>query len=120
MLKIGLNTLNNIEKGLNPEFRVKVHFQVPELYTIEDYLQSVASIYASMSSVGLYEIGNAVVTLKNANYYFSRKFEKELPNNKRIEVFIWTGYEDILIATGIVRDNNWTLTETILTLNVNS
>jgi hypothetical protein len=99
---------------------VKVYFQVTETYTEDDYLQSVDSINASMSSVGAYEIGNASVKLKNKDYYFSRKFQRELPNNKRVEIYIWTGVEEILVASGRVNDNNWQLTDTLLTLNINA
>jgi hypothetical protein len=73
-----------------------------------------------MSSIGKYEIGNATITLKNRNYYFSKKFAKELPNNRRVEIYLWKGFEEILLAAGMVKDNNWSLTPTLLTLNVNA
>jgi len=120
MLKINLNGINTIDKGRNPEYRVKIYFQQTETFTEDDYLQSVGSINSSMSSVGQYEIGNASVVLKNKDYYFSRKFEKELPNNRRVEIYLWTGFEEILLAAGIVRDNSWTLTPETLTLNLNA
>ena len=120
MFRIGLASLNAIDSGILPEYRIKVHFRIPETYTPDDYLQSVSSIDSSMSSVGSYGIGNASVTLKNIDYYFSRKFARELPNNKRVEIFLWTGHEEILIFAGIVKDNSWQLSATALTLGVNA
>jgi len=120
MLKLKLAGLNALEIGQKHVFKVKVYFQQLEIYTELDRLQSVASINSSMSSVGLYSIGNATITLKNYDYYFSDKFARELPNNKRVEIFLDMGIEEVLVASGTVRDNSWSLTETLLTLNINS
>lgn len=118
MIRLGIDSLNAIEKGISPKFPVKVHFQVPETYTLDDYLVAVGSIKTSMSSVGGYEIGNASITLKNIDYYFSRKFTRELPNKRRVEIFLDTGYEEILISSGIV--STWQITPETLSLNANA
>ena len=118
MLKINLDTLNAIDRGVMPRFQVKLFFQVPEVYTEDDYLASVGDINASMSSVGSYSIGNGSVTLKNKDFYFSRKFTRELPVNKRIEVSISIGAQELLFAAGVIK--GWKLDPTLLTLSVTS
>ena len=118
MLKVNIATLNAIDMGAVPKFQVKLFFQVPEVYTEDDYLASVGDINSSMSSVGSYSIGNASVTLKNVKCYFSRKFARELPVNKRIEVFISIGSQKPLFASGIIK--SWKLDPTLLTLSVTS
>jgi hypothetical protein len=120
MIKLGLQSLNAIEQGLIvPEYRVKVYFQAVETYTVEDYLSAVNSVKSSMSSIGNYEIGNASVMLKNTNYYFSKKFVRELPNKRRVEVYLWTGYDEKLLFSGIV--SGWEISPvTTVSLSVNA
>jgi len=119
MLKVGIDSFNAIEEGINPEYKVIIYFQEPETYTKDDYLISPGDISTSISESGRgYEVANTTIKLKNEEYYFSRRFAKELPDKKLIEVFMNTGFEDILMLRGIVSD--WTLTETELNLNINA
>jgi hypothetical protein len=120
MLKFGLASLNAIAQGAKIKFIVRIYFQVPEDYTKEDRLLDIGSINTSLSSVGSYEIGNSTISLSNKDFYFSRKFKKELPNNRKVEIFIDTGFEKIRYCAGMVKDNSWQLTPTLLTLNINA
>lgn len=117
MLKIGLNTIQAVEHGIKPKYKIKVYWQEPEVYSEEDYLLSVGDISTSMSE-GAYEVANATVQLKNEDYYFSQRLARELPNNKLIEIFMTIGSEDILVFRGIV--GSWSLSPEILTLNINA
>ncbi len=112
MIKAGLAEIAAIEQGIKPDYKVIVYWQVPEAYTESDLLISVGDITTSMSGGSSYEAANTVVELSNEDYYFSRKLEKELPNNKLIEIYI---HNSILIYRGIV--SSWKLTETTLRLN---
>lgn len=120
MIRLGLLSINAIEQGLIvPDYRVKVYFQAVETYTVAKYLAAVDSVRSSMSSIGNYEIGNCTVTLKNIDYYFSRKFARELPNRRRVEVYEWTGYEEIMLFSGIV--SGWEISPvTTVTLRINA
>lgn len=121
MLKVDLNTINAIEQGIKSAYKVKVYWQEAETYTEGDYLISIGDISTSMSE-GSYEIANTIVTLKNEEYYFSKRLSRELPNNKLVEVSLVipaeVGVQDILIFRGVV--NTWQLTELSLTLNINA
>lgn len=117
MLKLSLTSLNAIEQGAGMKYKVKIYFTVTEAYTEDDYLQSVSAISTSMSG-GSYEIANTTVTLRNKDYYFSRKCVKELPNKRPVEIYGIIGAEEILLFSGIV--GNWTLTATELSLGVNA
>ncbi|NOZ68031.1 MAG: hypothetical protein GXP46_01980 [Deferribacteres bacterium] len=118
MLNVSIDSLNAIEEGINPAYKVVVYFQEPETYTEDDYLLNAGDLSTSMSEDGGYEVANTSVTLRNQEYYFSRRLAKELPDNKLVEIFMNTGFEDILLFRGVVYD--WQLTETELTLNINA
>jgi hypothetical protein len=119
MLKLSPEAMSYIEQGgrISPE--ATIHFQVPETYTEEDLLVSVGQLTTNMSAEGGYAIANTTITLKNQSYYFSRKFAKELPNNKLVEVFFIVGDERIQVFRGIT-NKDWKLTPSLLTLNVNA
>lgn len=121
MLKVDINTFNAIDRGIKPSYKIVVYFQEPETYTEDDYLVSVGDISTSMSE-GSYEIANTTVTLKNEDYYFSKRLARELPNNKLVEVYLViiaeAGVQNILIFRGVV--STWQLTEMLLTLNINA
>lgn len=119
MLKADLATLALIDKGVKPVYSAIIYFQQPETYTSEDFLESIGDITSSLSADGRYEINNTTLTLLNRGFYFSQKFGRELPNNKRCEVSMTIGSQTILIFSGII-GGNWTLTETLLTVNVNA
>jgi hypothetical protein len=118
MLKLPITALNAIQQGIRPEYKVRVHFQAPQDYTEDDYLQDIGQMRWSMSQDGPYEITNGSITLKNINYYFSQFFDRELPDNKRIEIYLIIGAEEILLTSAVIR--RWTLTPTIVTLEVNA
>jgi hypothetical protein len=118
MLHVSLDMLSAIEQGVKPAYEVTVYFQQPETYTEDDYLLSVGGLRTAMSG-GRYEIANTSIMLSNENYYFSRRFAKELPNNKLVEVYMNIAGERILIQRGIV-NQNWTLDEIKVTLNINA
>ena len=121
MIQISLSTLQAISRGVKPINKVKVYFQTPETYTDDDYLAGVGDLSVSMSSEGSYEIANTTITLKNKDYYFSRRLNKELPNNKLVEIFMNISGEEILIFRGIIpNEGGWTLTKELLTLNINA
>jgi len=114
MLKVGIDSLNMIERSFRPDFKVIVYFQEPETYTPDDYLSGVGDITTGMSGEG-YEVANTTVTLLNRDYYFSKRLARELPNRKLVEIY--AGFaEDILLFKGTV--NSWQLTEQALTLNL--
>lgn len=119
MLKLPLNALAGIDANITqPAYTVKVYWQEPETYTIDDYLLVVGDLSTSMSD-GSYEIINTIITLKNEDYYFSRRLAKELPNNKLMEIFMTMAGEDILIFRGLIpKVGGWTLSGTVLTLNI--
>ena len=119
MIHASLATLQALEKGLALQYKVTIYFQQPEIYTFDDLLRSVGDPSQSLSSDGGYEIGNTTIVLDNKDYYFSRKFAKELPNNKLVELHMQAGDESILLFRGVVA-NGWTLTQTELTLQVNA
>jgi hypothetical protein len=122
MLRITLSAMQTIEQGVKPEFSVTVYFQQPETYIENDYLLSVGGLRTAMSE-GRYEIANTSIALSNEKkdgvHYFSRKFERELPNNKLVEVYMLIAGEKILVQRGVV-NKNWTLNETKVTLNINA
>jgi hypothetical protein len=118
MLRVPLDMLNALSQGVKPAYEVTVYYQQPETYTEDDYLLSVGGLRTSMSE-GRYEIANTSIVLSNENYYFSRRFAKELPNNKLVEVHVNIAGERILIQRGIV-NKNWTLDEMKVTLNINA
>lgn len=122
MLKVSLSVLNAVEKGVKPELEVRVHFQQPETYTEEDLLLSVGALSTSMSSEGAYEIANTTITLKNEDRYFSRKFSRELPVKRKVDVLMTIEGEEIEIFSGIVSAGRggWSIKSGILTLNVNA
>lgn len=120
MLRVPAGALRAIEQGARISYAVKIYWQQPETYTEDDYLIDVGDINTSMSGGG-YAIADMSVHLKNKGYYFSRRLEKELPNNKLIETFMMIEGAAVLIARGIVpRENGWSLTDTVLTLNINA
>jgi hypothetical protein len=122
MLRIPLTAMQAIEQGVKPEYAVTVYFQQPETYTENDYLLSVGGLRTAMSE-GRYEIANTSITLSNekkdGSHYFSRKFGRELPNNKLVEVYMLIAGERILVQRGVV-NKNWTLNEMKVTLNINA
>ena len=118
MLRIPLNVMNAIAQGVKPAYEATVYFQQPETYTEDDYLLSVGGLRTAMSE-GRYEIANTSLTLSNENYYFSRRFARELPNNKLVEIHAVIAGERILIQRGVV-NQNWTLNEMKITLNINA
>jgi hypothetical protein len=119
MLQLTPYSLAALEGICNPVYKAKVYFQSPEIYTVEDYLQSIGPISSAMSKEGGYVVQNTIVILINRDFYFSRKFAKELPVKKLIEIFIVINSEEILIFSGIVSDSSQ-LDETTLTLPVNA
>ena len=120
MLKIDLQILRAIEQGVKPKYKIKVYWQEAELYTEDDYLLSVGDLSTSISR-GAYEIANTTVTLKNQNYYFSRRLHRERPNNKLVEILMQIAGKDVLLFRGIIPlSGGWTLTEMLLTLNINA
>lgn len=119
MLRVSLDTLNAIAQGAGIDYEVIVYWQEPETYTKADYLQDVGDISAGMSEEGSYEIANVGITLKNTDYYFSRKFARELPNNKLVEIYQLIAGQRILAFRGVVAQN-WKLTPMGLTLNINA
>ena len=121
MLKISKEGMNFLEKGGKVRTEVTIYFQVPETYKEDDLLISAGDNNTSMSSEGGYTIANTTITLKNENYYFSRKFTKELPNNKLVEVFDVIGEERVLGFRGII-NKDWRIAASAgtLTLNVNA
>jgi len=119
MLKITKEGMNLLEQGCRVKPEVTIYFQVPETYTEDDLLVSAGDTTINVSSEGGYSIANTTVTLKNEDYYFSKKFAKELPNNKLVEVFHLIGEERVLVFRGIV-SKDWKLTPSLLTLNVNA
>lgn len=118
MIKLSLNALNALASGIKPVFTVKVHFQEPEIYTEDNFLQSPGTISTSISREGGYSIANSTIELNNVGFYFSEKFEKELPNEKLVEIFVNVAGESKVIFRGTV--SSWTLTPLNLTLNVNA
>lgn len=118
MLELSIESLNAIEAGIKPAYKVIVYFQEPETYTEDDYLVNAGDMSTSMSESGGYEVANSSITLKNQDYYFSRRLARELPDKKLVEIFMNTGFQDILILRGVV--SSWSLTETELTLNINA
>lgn len=108
-----------LEKGRAPQYNVTIYFQQPEVYTPDDLLRSVGDPTQSLSADGGYEIGNTTVILDNKDYYFSRKFGKELPNNKLVEIHMLIGDESKLLFRGVV-SNSWTLSAAELVLPVNA
>lgn len=119
MIRASLAAMRLLEKGHAPQYRVTIHFQQPEVYTVDDLLRSVGDPAQSLSSAGGYEIGNTTITLDNKNYYFSRKFSKELPNKKLVDLHMLIGDESLLLFRGVI-SSGWTLTATELTLQVNA
>jgi hypothetical protein len=106
--------LNAVERGIKPLWKVRVHFQQPEDYTLDGgdgqaqdlpLLLSVGRISAALSSEGGYAVSNTTVILKNDQRYFSRKFARELPVKRLVEIFITLNGTDILRFRGIV--GNW-------------
>jgi hypothetical protein len=121
MLKIPLAVLNAVAQGRKPDYEVVVYFQEPEVYTEDDYLQSVGDIASSMSNEGGYQIANTIVTLKNVEKYFSHvRLPKELPDNKLVEIYAKLAGEKVLIFRGIVQSGGWKLTPMNLILNINA
>lgn len=118
MLKISKEAMNFLEQGGKIKHEVTIYFQVPETYTEDDYLLSAGDLSASMSSEGGYSIANTTITLKNEGYYFSRKFTKELPNNKLVEVFLLIGQERVLTFRGII-NKDWRIATSARTLILN-
>lgn len=121
MLKINKEGMNFLEQGGKVKVEATIYFQVPETYTEDDYLLSAGDLSANMSSEGGYSIANTTITLKNPEYYFSRKFAKELPNNKLTEVFLLIDQERVLAFRGII-NKDWRIAVSAgtLTLNVNA
>lgn len=121
MFKISKEGMNFLEQGGKTKSEVTIYFQVPETYKEDDLLISVGDINTSMSSEGGYSIANTTITLKNEGYYFSRKFAKELPNNKLTEVFFLIDQERVLAFRGII-NKDWRIAASAgtLTLNVNA
>lgn len=121
MLKMDIDTMRAIEKVAEQHYKVTVYWQEAETYTEDDYLLSVGDLETSMSGES-YEVANVTVSLRNKDYYFSRRLAWELPNNKLVEIYISivtdAGIRDILIFRGIV--STWQLTETTLTMNINA
>lgn len=114
MIKASLNKIRQIEQGKNIDFIVKIHWQVPEIYSADNKLIRVGDITTSISD-NVYEVANTTIELSNEDYYFSRRLEKELPNGKLVEIYI---YDDILLLRAIV--DGWELTQTTLRLNINA
>lgn len=119
MLKLSLDSYKAIENGVKPVFKIIVYFQSPEIYTEEDFLDSALPVRTGMSRDG-YEIGNFTVRLKNISKYFSRKFTRELPNRRQVELRMNVGYEDIVVTSGIVNTWQYDLASNIVVLNVNA
>ena len=119
MIRASIPTIRAIEKGAPLQFIVVVGFQQPETYTVEGYLNSAGDISQSMSGEGAYEIQNTTVMLKNDQYYFSRKFSREMPNGKPVVISIIIEGQTIEIFSGVI-DNNWSLTPTELSLPVHA
>jgi len=44
MIPLTLEALSDIERGVRPEFKVKVFWKEPEEYTLNDYLQGVGDL----------------------------------------------------------------------------
>jgi len=118
MKKLSLESLRAIERGVAPELSIKIYFQDPEIYTKNDYLESAGPLSEGMSSEGAYSIANASVVLRNKNYYFSRKFGKELPVKRLVEISGMVGTDIILLFRGII--GRWRLTEALVTLEFNA
>jgi hypothetical protein len=118
MLNVPLAVMRAIEEGEKPSYEVTIHFQQPETYTEDDRLMGVGGLRTAMSE-GRYEIANSSIVLSNEDYYFSRRFARELPNNKLVEVHARIAGERILKQRGVV-NKNWTLDEMKLTLNINA
>ena len=127
MLRTDLETMNLIEAGVATTFEVVIHFQQPETYaedidpadsTVLPFLSSVGDLSSSMSVDGGYEIGNTTIVLKNRDFYFSRRFARELPNKRLCQIFMRLGAARIERFRGIITDG-WKLTPTTLTLQVN-
>ncbi len=118
MIRVSAAALREIVRGTKPSWKAVIHFQTPETYSEADYLISVGEIQTSISGDRRYEISNALVTLKNEGYYFSRRPRHETPDHKLTEIYMTVLDEDILIFRGIVPLGGWTLTEMTLTLQV--
>lgn len=116
MIHVPLDILRAIEQGVDPKFKAIIYWQQPEGYTADDYLIGGGDISTSMSE-GSYEIANTSITLKNDGFYFSRRFAKELPNNKLVEIYLVIASLAILVFRGTVA-KDWKLTKTMLTLNI--
>ncbi len=119
MIRAPLPTIRAIEKGSQLKYSVTIGFQQRETYTIDDYLISEGDISQSVSGAGAYEIQNTTVMLKNKDYYFSRKFSRELPNGKPVAISVIVADQTIEIFSGVI-DNNWSLTATELSLPVHA
>ncbi len=115
MLRISAQGIEALEEGLL-QYRCKIYFQEPEVYTTDDYLQGIGSINTALPSEGGYEVANTQVTLRNEQYYFSRKFARELPVKRLVEIYVVAGSEEILLFRGVV--SAWALTATQLTLHI--
>lgn len=118
MLKVPVSVITAIERGIKPTYKVRVYFQQPETYTENDYLQPLGARKTTMSSQGGYAIGNTTITLLNKNYYFSKKFARELPVKRLVEIYAVVGGTEFLEFRGIV--SSWQRTKTLVTLQVNA
>jgi hypothetical protein len=125
MIRTTLAIARAIEKGIKPSFIVVINFQLPETYDMEGkddampLLVSVGDISQSMSAEGAYEIQNTTIICKNEKFYFSKKFSRELPDNKPVTVYLRIGSELIEYFRGVV-SSGWTLTPTELSMSVHA
>ena len=119
MIRASIATIRAIEKGVNPSYVVVIDFQQPETYDMDGLLISVGDISQSMSGDGVYEIQNTTVTLKNEKFYFSRKFARELPDNRPVTIYLKIGDELIEFFRGLI-SSGWTLSAVELSLSVHA
>lgn len=119
MIKAPLAVMNAVECGIKPKYKVRVYFQQPEDFTVDDYLLSIGRISAALSSEGGYAVSNTQVVLKNEQRYFSRKFARELPVKRLVEIYMVLDGTDILRFRGIV--GSWKYSgRTTVELSVNA
>ena len=118
MLKLPVSALNALQQGILPAYKIRIHFQSPQDYTEADNLKTVSSFRWSLSKSGQYEITNGRITLMNTDYYFSRFFERELPDNKRVELYMLIGDSETLLSSCVIR--GWTLSGNSVDLDVNA
>jgi hypothetical protein len=118
MIRLSLNALTALARGAKPQYKVKAYFQQPEEYTVADYLESVGPINASLSNEGGYSVANTTITLRDTYRHFSKKFAKELPVRKVIEVYILIAGEAYLKFRGAV--GGWSKDRPLVTLDLNA